>query len=130
MTDHFIQQQITEFACKYPSVAPKKEIARETPKVAQKATLAPAPKKSRVIQLQCTNFPKKDSESYEDSEYSGDSDDDDDSNDSDNSDDNIGSNSDSCVCDEDGKCDHHWMQEALIKYARREHAKAQITAKK
>jgi hypothetical protein len=122
MTDHFIQQQIAEFARKYPSAAPKKEIATETPKVAQSETPAPAPKKSGVIQLQCTNFPNKDSESSEDSEYSDDSDD---------SDDNITSDSsESCACDEDGKCDHHWMQEALIEYARREHAKAQITAKK
>jgi hypothetical protein len=46
MTDHFIQQQIAEFALKYPSTAPKKEIATETPKVAQSATPAPVPKKS------------------------------------------------------------------------------------
>jgi hypothetical protein len=115
MTDHFIQQQIAEFARKYPSATPKKEIATETPKVTQRATPAPMLKKSGVIQLQCTNFPKKDSESSEDSEYSDDSDDSDDSNDSD---DNIGSDSsESCACDEDGKCDHHWMQEALIEYA-------------
>jgi hypothetical protein len=84
MTDHFIQQQIAEFACKYPSATPKKEIATETPKVAQSMTPAPAPKKSGVIQLHCTNFPKKDSESSKDSEYSDDSDD------SNDSDDNIG----------------------------------------
>jgi hypothetical protein len=30
------------------------------------------PKKSGVIQLQCTNFPKKDSESSEDSDYTED----------------------------------------------------------
>jgi hypothetical protein len=127
MTDHFIQQQIAEFACKYPSAAPKKEIAIETPKVTQSEMLAPAPKKSGVIQLQYTNFPNKASESSDESETLDDSDYSDDSDDSDN---NIGSDSDLCTCDEDGKCYHHWMQEALIEYARQEHAKAQITAKK
>jgi hypothetical protein len=73
MTDHFIQQQIAEFARKYPSAAPKKEIAKGMPKVAQSATPAPAPKKPGVIQLQCTNFPKNDSESSEDSDDSEDS---------------------------------------------------------
>jgi hypothetical protein len=87
MTDHFIQQQIAEFTHKYPSAVPKKEIATETPKVAQSTAPSPAPKKSGVIQLQCTNFPKKDSESSEDSEYSDDSDN------SDDSDDNIASDS-------------------------------------
>jgi hypothetical protein len=90
MTDHFIQQQIAEFVRKYPSAMPKKEIVTEMPKVTQKVTPAPVPKKSGVIQLQCTNFPKKDSESSEDSEYSDDSND---SNDSNDSDDNIGSDS-------------------------------------
>jgi hypothetical protein len=75
MTDHFIQQQIAEFACKYPNAAPKKEIAMEMPKVAQSAMPAPVPKKSGVIQLQCTNFPKKSSESSEDSDYTEDSED-------------------------------------------------------
>jgi hypothetical protein len=41
MTDHFIQQQIAEFMCKYPSAVPKKEIATETPKVAQSVMPAP-----------------------------------------------------------------------------------------
>jgi hypothetical protein len=59
MTDHFIQQQIAKFACKYPSAMPKKEIAMETPKVAQSAMPAPAPKKSGVIQLQCTKLSKQ-----------------------------------------------------------------------
>jgi hypothetical protein len=68
MTDHFIQQQIAEFACKYPSAVPKKEIVTEMPKIAQSTTPTPAPKKSGVIQLQGTNFPKKSSESSEDSE--------------------------------------------------------------
>jgi hypothetical protein len=51
MTDHFIQQQIAEFACKYPSATPKKEIVTEMPKVAQSAMPAPMPKKSGIIQL-------------------------------------------------------------------------------
>jgi hypothetical protein len=59
MTDHSIQQQIAKFACKYPSAAPKTKIVTETPKVAQSATPALMPKKSGVIQLQCTDFPKK-----------------------------------------------------------------------
>jgi hypothetical protein len=75
MTDHFIQQQIAEFACKYPSAAPKKEITTEMPKVAQSVMPTPVPKKSGVIQLQCTNFPKKDSESSKDSEYTENSED-------------------------------------------------------
>jgi hypothetical protein len=114
MTDHFIQQQIAEFACKYPSAAPKKEIATETPKGAQRATPGPVPKKSGVIQLQCTNFPKKSPESSENSEYTDDSDD---SNDSNDSDDNIVSDSsESCACDEEGPCDHHMIMRALAKY--------------
>jgi hypothetical protein len=121
MTEQFIQQQVAEFTRNFPSArAPKKETATEIPKVAQSVAPAPVPKISGVIQLQCTNFPNtsESSESSESPEYS------------DDSDDNIASDSDSCACDEDGKCDHHWMQEALIEYARREHAKAQISAKK
>jgi hypothetical protein len=117
MTDHFIQQQIAEFARKYPSAAPKKEIAIEMPKVAQSTTPTPAPKKSGVIQLQCTNFPKKDSESSEDSEYSDDSDD---------SDDNIASDSsESCASDEEGRCDHHMIMWALY-----QHYVAHVSGKK
>jgi hypothetical protein len=71
------------------------------------ATPALAPKKSGVIQLQCTNFPKKDSEGTEDSEYSDNSDNTDDSNDSNNSFDNIGSNLDSCIYDEERDCDYY-----------------------
>jgi hypothetical protein len=121
MTNHFIQQQIAEFAHKYPSAVPKKEIAMEMPKVAMPA---PAPKKSGVIQLQCTNFPKKDSESSEDSEYSDDSDDSDDSND------NIGSYSDSCACDEEGECDYYFIQRARVDYFSRNRASANISGKK
>jgi hypothetical protein len=73
MTDHFIQQQIAEFVCKYPNAAPKKEIATEMPKVAQSMTPTPMLKKSVAIQMQCTIFPKKSSESSEDSEYTKDS---------------------------------------------------------
>jgi hypothetical protein len=98
----------------YPSAMPKKEIMTETPKVAQWGTLAPAPKKSGIIQLQRTNFPKKSSESSEDSEYNDNSDD---SDDSDDSNDNIVSDSSqSCICDEEGPCDHHMIMQALAKY--------------
>jgi hypothetical protein len=81
MTDYFIQQQIAEFVCKYPSAAPKRKIAKKMPKVAQSAVPTPVPKKSDVIQLQCTNFPKKDSESSKDSDYTEDSEDSEDSED-------------------------------------------------
>jgi hypothetical protein len=78
------------------------------PKVAQTVTFAPVPKKSGVIQLQCANFPKKPSESSESSEYSETSEY------SDYSDDNIGSDSDSCTCDEEGPCDHHMMMQSIV----------------
>jgi hypothetical protein len=98
MTDQFIEQQVAKFSCKFPSIySPKKKTAIETPKVAQSVAPAPMPKKSSIIQLQCTNFPNtsESSESSESPEYS------------DNSDDNIGSDLDLCACNEDGKCDHH-----------------------
>jgi hypothetical protein len=87
----------------------------------------PAPKKSGVIQLQCTNFPKKSSESSKDSEYSDDSDHSDDSNDSD---DNIGSDSDSCACDEEGERDYHFIQWARVDFFSRNHALANVSGKK
>jgi hypothetical protein len=62
-----------------PECYPKKEIVTEMPKVAQSVILAPVLKKSDIIQLQYTNFPKKDSESSENSEYTKDSEDSEDS---------------------------------------------------
>jgi hypothetical protein len=67
------------------------------------------PKKSGVIQLQCTNFPKKASESSDDSENSEDSE---------YSNDNIGPDSDSCTCDEEGECNYHMMQQAVAEFFR------------
>jgi hypothetical protein len=124
------------FASKYPSATPKKEIMTEIPKVAQSVMPAPMPKKSGVIQLQCTNFPNKDSESSEDSEYSddsndsNDSDDSDDSDDSNDSDDNIRSNSDSCACDEEGECNYHFIQQARVDFFSRNRASANVSGKK
>jgi hypothetical protein len=93
MAEQFIQQQIAQFRHKYPSSAPKKEIVVEMPKVAQSVTPTPAPKKSGVIQLQSTNFPKKSSESSESSEHTKDSE----------YSDNIASDSsESCACDDEG----------------------------
>jgi hypothetical protein len=121
MTDQFIQQQIAEFAHKYPSSAPKKKIAVEMPKVAQSVTSAPVPKKSGVIQLQCTDFPKKPSESSESSEYTEDSE---------NSDNIASDSSESCACDEEGDCDHYMIQRALAKYCRRKQPVALVSGKK
>jgi hypothetical protein len=38
------------------------------------------------------------------------------------SDDNIGSDLDSCKCDEEGPCDYHMTRQALTEFYRRQHA--------
>jgi hypothetical protein len=126
MTEQFIQQQIAEFRRKYPSSAPKKEIAVEMPKVqtTQSVTSTPAPKKSNVFQLQCTNFPKKSSESSKSSEYTEDSED------SEYSDNIASDSSESCACDEEGPCDHHFLRQAIAKYWWQQHATALVSGKK
>jgi hypothetical protein len=67
----------------------------------------PMLKKSGIIQLQCTNFPKKASESSVDSEYS------DDSNDSDDSDNSKTSNNSNMITTKQNKhlfyCQQHAM---------------------
>jgi hypothetical protein len=67
MAEQFIEQQVAEFARKYPTTAAKKALAPKAPAPEAKA-------QPNVIQLKCTNFAKQRKRHPDDNIASSDSD--------------------------------------------------------
>jgi hypothetical protein len=109
MAEQFIEQQVAEFARRYPTAAAI-PAAKDAPAPVKKASAGPVAKEAEtrpnVIQLECTNFAKQRKRHPDDNIASSDSDSDSTSEYSDSESD------DSCECSESTECDFHFTQRA------------------